>query len=195
MTPVETMRGQSVALFGLGGSGLSTARALVDGGAEVAAWDDSPAARERASAAGIALVDLAEADWRGFKLFVLAPGVPADPSRAALDGQPCRRRGGSGRRRHRAFRPRARGAGARCAVRRDHRHQWQIDHHGADRPCAEGGRTRGGDGRQHRRAGARPAAARRREDACRRVLVLSDRSRALARAERRLPHQHYPGPS
>ncbi len=76
MTPVETMRGQSVALFGLGGSGLSTARALVDGGAEVAAWDDSPAARERASAAGIALVDLAEADWRAFKLFVLAPGVP-----------------------------------------------------------------------------------------------------------------------
>ena len=76
MTPVETMRGQSVALFELGGSGLSTARALVGGGAEVAAWDDSPAARERASAAGIALVDLAEADWRTFKLFVLAPGVP-----------------------------------------------------------------------------------------------------------------------
>ena len=59
MTPVETLRGQSVALFGLGGSGLSTARALVAGGAEVAAWDDSPAARERAAAAGVALVDLA----------------------------------------------------------------------------------------------------------------------------------------
>ena len=76
MTPVETLRGQSVALFGLGGSGLSTARALVAGGAEVAAWDDSPAARERANAAGVALVDLAQADWRGFKVFVLAPGVP-----------------------------------------------------------------------------------------------------------------------
>ena len=76
MTPVETMRGQSVALFGLGGSGLSTARALVAGGAEVAAWDDSPAARERASAAGFTLVDLARTDWRAFRLFVLAPGVP-----------------------------------------------------------------------------------------------------------------------
>jgi UDP-N-acetylmuramoylalanine--D-glutamate ligase len=76
MTPVDTMRGQSVALFGLGGSGLSTARALIAGGAEVAAWDDSPAARERAAAAGFALVDLAQADWRSFKLFVLAPGVP-----------------------------------------------------------------------------------------------------------------------
>ena len=76
MTPVETLRGQSVALFGLGGSGLSTARALVAGGAEVTAWDDSPTARERAEAAGIALVDLAHADWRGFRVFVLAPGVP-----------------------------------------------------------------------------------------------------------------------
>ena len=76
MIPVETLSGQSVALFGLGGSGLSTARALVAGGAEVAAWDDSPAARERAAAAGIALVDLAHADWRSFRVFVLAPGVP-----------------------------------------------------------------------------------------------------------------------
>jgi len=76
MIPVETLRGQSVALFGLGGSGLSTARALLAGGAEVAAWDDSPAARERAAAAGVALVDLAHANWRDFRVFVLAPGVP-----------------------------------------------------------------------------------------------------------------------
>ena len=76
MTPVETMRGERVALFGLGGSGLSTAQALVAGGAEIAAWDDSATARERAAAAGIALVDLAQADWRSLKLFVLAPGVP-----------------------------------------------------------------------------------------------------------------------
>ena len=76
MTPVETLRGESVALFGLGGSGLSTARALVAGGAEVSAWDDSPGPRGRAAAAGVAPVDLAQADWRGFRLFVLAPGVP-----------------------------------------------------------------------------------------------------------------------
>ena len=76
MTPVESLRGESVALFGLGGSGLSTARALVAGGAEVAAWDDNPAARERAGAAGVALLDLAHTDWRSFRVFVLAPGVP-----------------------------------------------------------------------------------------------------------------------
>jgi len=76
MTPVETLRGRRVALFGLGGSGLSTLRALVAGGAEVAAWDDDAKARERAVAAGFAPIDLSAIDWRGFAAFVLAPGVP-----------------------------------------------------------------------------------------------------------------------
>lgn len=76
MTPVETLRGAKVALFGLGGSGLSTLRALVAGGAEVCAWDDTEGARARAAAAGFAPVDLTTADWSGFKGLVLAPGVP-----------------------------------------------------------------------------------------------------------------------
>jgi len=76
MTPVATSAGRRVALFGLGGSGLSTLRALVAGGAEVAGWDDNEAARAKAAAAGFAPVDLAAADWSKFQLFVLAPGVP-----------------------------------------------------------------------------------------------------------------------
>jgi UDP-N-acetylmuramoylalanine--D-glutamate ligase len=76
MTPVEILSGQRVAVFGLGGSGLSTVRALVAGGAEVAVWDESVKARERAAAEGFALVDLAGADWRDFRLLVLSPGVP-----------------------------------------------------------------------------------------------------------------------
>jgi UDP-N-acetylmuramoylalanine--D-glutamate ligase len=76
MTPVETLRGKRVALFGLGGSGLSTVRALVAGGAQVAAWDDDAKVRARAAAAGFATVDLATIDWRGLAAFVLAPGVP-----------------------------------------------------------------------------------------------------------------------
>ncbi len=59
------------------------------------------------------------------------------------------------------------------AVRRHHRHQRQVDHHGADRPCAEGGGPRGRARRQHRRADPRPAAAVRRPRPCDRVLVLS----------------------
>ena len=147
MTPVETMRGESVALFGLGGSGLSTARALVAGGAEVAAWDDSPNARERASAAGVGLVDLARADWRGFKLFVLAPGVPLTHPEAALDGGPRgTRRGFAIVGDIELFARERSGESAGRAVRRHHRHQRQIDDHCADRPCAQGGRTRRGDG-------------------------------------------------
>jgi UDP-N-acetylmuramoylalanine--D-glutamate ligase len=76
MTPVEVFRGGKVALFGLGGSGLSTLRALRAGGAEVAAWDDDDKARARAAVAGFAPVDLAAADWRSFAALVLAPGVP-----------------------------------------------------------------------------------------------------------------------
>ncbi len=92
MTPVETFAGKRVALFGLGGSGLSTLRALVAGGAEVAAWDDDAKARERAVAAGFAPVDLAAADWRGFARVRSRAGRAADPSQAALDGRAGDRR-------------------------------------------------------------------------------------------------------
>ena len=66
----------SVALFGLGSSGLDAARALLAGGADVAAWDDKEASRDKAASAGIAIVDLHETDWSRFSAFVLAPGVP-----------------------------------------------------------------------------------------------------------------------
>lgn len=76
MTPVTTFDGRCVALFGLGGSGLATALALQAGGARVSAWDDAPARREAAQAAGIPVVDLEAADWASFAALVLSPGVP-----------------------------------------------------------------------------------------------------------------------
>ncbi len=76
MIPVTTFSGRKVALFGLGGSGLSTLRALQAGGAHVSAWDDSAASREKAEAEGSSLVDLREAHWPDFAAFILAPGVP-----------------------------------------------------------------------------------------------------------------------
>lgn len=76
MTPVTVFAGRKVALFGLGGSGLATAQALKAGGAEVAAWDDSERSRDKAATEGIAVIDLARADWSGFAAFVLSPGVP-----------------------------------------------------------------------------------------------------------------------
>lgn len=76
MTPVTVFAGRKVALFGLGGSGLATARALIAGGAEVAAWDDKTESRDKAAGEGIGIVDLATADWADFASFILSPGVP-----------------------------------------------------------------------------------------------------------------------
>jgi UDP-N-acetylmuramoylalanine--D-glutamate ligase len=76
MTPVTCFAGRRVALFGLGGSGLATARALIAGGAQVAAYDDNAASRDRATGEGIEVLDLAAADWSGFDSLILAPGVP-----------------------------------------------------------------------------------------------------------------------
>ena len=58
MIPARSFNGKKVALFGLGGSGLATARALVEGGAEVLAWDDNPDSVARAEQEGIPVGDL-----------------------------------------------------------------------------------------------------------------------------------------
>jgi UDP-N-acetylmuramoylalanine--D-glutamate ligase len=76
MIPVTTFNGKKVALFGLGGSGLATAQALVVGGAIVTAWDDNPDSVAKASASGIGTGDLHQANWADFSAFVLSPGVP-----------------------------------------------------------------------------------------------------------------------
>ena len=52
MTPVTHCKGRTLALFGLGGSGLATAEALRAGGARVIVWDDAEPPREGARAAG-----------------------------------------------------------------------------------------------------------------------------------------------
>ena len=76
MIPVTTFKGKTVALFGLGGSGLATALALAAGGAEVIAWDDSESSVENASSAGIRTGDLRRLDWKAVDALVLSPGVP-----------------------------------------------------------------------------------------------------------------------
>src|SRR5215510_11449160 len=76
MMPVTTFAGRTVAVFGLGRSGLAACRALLAGGAAVVAADDTARSREGAAAAGLAVEDLAAADWSRFAALVLAPGVP-----------------------------------------------------------------------------------------------------------------------
>ncbi len=76
MIPVRGFDGKRVAVFGLGRTGLTAARALIAGGAQVALWDEKAPAREAAAAQGLPVVDLAKADWSDFAALLLSPGVP-----------------------------------------------------------------------------------------------------------------------
>jgi UDP-N-acetylmuramoylalanine--D-glutamate ligase len=76
MIPVTAFAGQKVAIFGLGGSGLASASALLAGGADVIGWDDSAEAVTKAMSAGIPSGDLRQLDWSKISALVLAPGVP-----------------------------------------------------------------------------------------------------------------------
>jgi UDP-N-acetylmuramoylalanine--D-glutamate ligase len=76
MIPVTAFAGKKVAIFGLGGSGLASASALLAGGADVIGWDDSAEAVTKAMSAGIPSGDLRHADWSKISALVLAPGVP-----------------------------------------------------------------------------------------------------------------------
>ena len=76
MISAQSFGGKAVALFGLGGSGIATAQALVAGGAHVQAWDDNPESVAKAEAAGVPVVDLRTINWSRLASFVLSPGVP-----------------------------------------------------------------------------------------------------------------------
>ena len=73
---IPTRGNQTLALLGLGSSGLAAAGALADSGASVLAWDDSPGPRRAAAAAGVALAEPAGWDWAGLDALVLSPGIP-----------------------------------------------------------------------------------------------------------------------
>jgi UDP-N-acetylmuramoylalanine--D-glutamate ligase len=76
MIPVTSFAGRKVAVFGLGGSGLASASALLAGGADVVGWDDSADTVAKATFAGIPTADLRHIDWSKIAALVLAPGVP-----------------------------------------------------------------------------------------------------------------------
>src|ERR1700760_3716421 len=76
MIPVTCFAGKTVAVFGLGGSGLASCHALRAGGAEVIAGDDGADRLAEAAAAGFVTADLRTVSWTNFSALVLAPGVP-----------------------------------------------------------------------------------------------------------------------
>ncbi len=76
MIAVTTFAGKTVAVFGLGGSGLASCHALKAGGAEVIACDDSADKMAEAARAGFITADLRTVSWANFAALVLTPGVP-----------------------------------------------------------------------------------------------------------------------
>jgi UDP-N-acetylmuramoylalanine--D-glutamate ligase len=76
MIAVPGFEGRRVAVFGLGRSGITAARALHAGGAIPILWDDSVSGRMQAEAEGFAVEDLSRADWSQFAALVLSPGAP-----------------------------------------------------------------------------------------------------------------------
>jgi len=76
MIDLSFLSGLTIAVLGLGKSGMSAARALHAGGADVWAWDDSEDRRATARAAGVPLVDLYTCNWREPSSLVISPGIP-----------------------------------------------------------------------------------------------------------------------
>jgi UDP-N-acetylmuramoylalanine--D-glutamate ligase len=76
LIPVTSFAGKTVAVFGLGGSGLASCHALKAGGAEVIASDDGADRLSEAAKAGFVTADLRNVSWSRFAALVLTPGAP-----------------------------------------------------------------------------------------------------------------------
>jgi UDP-N-acetylmuramoylalanine--D-glutamate ligase len=76
MIPVTSFAGKTVAVFGLGGSGLASCHALKAGGAEVIAGDDGVERLAEAAKAGFVTADLRTVNWSHFAALILTPGAP-----------------------------------------------------------------------------------------------------------------------
>ncbi|QOZ27581.1 UDP-N-acetylmuramoyl-L-alanine--D-glutamate ligase [Bradyrhizobium sp. CCBAU 51753] len=76
MIPVTSFAGKTVAVFGLGGSGLASCHALKAGGVEVIAADDNTDNVAKAAQAGFTTADLRTVSWANFAALILTPGAP-----------------------------------------------------------------------------------------------------------------------
>ena len=85
LIPVTSFAGKTVAVFGLGGSGLASCHALKAGGAEVIAGDDSADNIVKASASGLHHRGFAKSIVGEFRRAGADAGRAAHPSGAALD--------------------------------------------------------------------------------------------------------------
>ncbi|MEG8098886.1 UDP-N-acetylmuramoyl-L-alanine--D-glutamate ligase [Candidatus Liberibacter brunswickensis] len=72
---LSSFHSHSIAVFGLGSSGLSVVSALNNSKAHVIAWDDNPIVVKKAQDMGIEVVDFNTISWQGISFLVLSPGI------------------------------------------------------------------------------------------------------------------------
>jgi UDP-N-acetylmuramoylalanine--D-glutamate ligase len=77
MINLSFLQGSSYVVLGLARSGLATVRALMAGGVECAAWDDSAETRAAAAAAAVKLAEPDRIDWTKITALVISPGIPS----------------------------------------------------------------------------------------------------------------------
>jgi UDP-N-acetylmuramoylalanine--D-glutamate ligase len=76
LIPLPFLANRKIAVMGLGVAGLMSARALLESGADVVAWDDTASMRDKAEAEGIPVQDITNQDWSNTDYLVLSPGIP-----------------------------------------------------------------------------------------------------------------------
>ena len=77
MIPVQGFSGRTIAVLGLGRSGLAAVVALQAGGADVVVWDDAPDAATKANDAGARLIDLTkQGAFKNIASLITSPGIP-----------------------------------------------------------------------------------------------------------------------
>ena len=77
MIDLSHLRGKTIAVLGLGKSGLASVKALINAGAIVWAWDDNPSGRDLIEPLGLAPINLVECDWTEPDMLVISPGIPS----------------------------------------------------------------------------------------------------------------------
>jgi UDP-N-acetylmuramoylalanine--D-glutamate ligase len=76
MIASSAFAGKRYSVYGLARSGLATVEALLASGAEITAWDQNEAARERVCDLGLSLADPLTTSIHGYDGVVVSPGVP-----------------------------------------------------------------------------------------------------------------------
>ena len=73
---INSMLNKSVAVFGLGKSGMAVVRELKQRGIHIIAWDNNENLRNQAAQYGASIQNLIDVDFSSIEFLVISPGIP-----------------------------------------------------------------------------------------------------------------------